>query len=120
MNSDETTANNASYDIGLLFPVLFLVGIGIVMVYSASSAVALKKYGSDFLFLKKQALFALIGLDRAGYLPPFSLSLVSSVDLPAAGAGPRFSDCDPIHRLWSCGRWRGQVAAFREFIVSTV
>ena len=62
MNSDETTANNASYDIGLLFPVLFLVGIGIVMVYSASSAVALKKYGSDFLFLKKQALFALIGL----------------------------------------------------------
>jgi cell division protein FtsW len=62
MNSDETTANNTSYDTGLLFPVLFLVGIGIVMVYSASSAVALKKYGSDFLFLKKQALFALIGL----------------------------------------------------------
>ena len=62
MNSDESTANNVSYDIGLLFPVLFLVGIGIVMVYSASSAVALKKYGSDFLFLKKQAFFALIGL----------------------------------------------------------
>lgn len=62
MNSGEPTANNSSYDIGLLFPVLFLVGIGIVMVYSASSAVALKKYGSDFLFLKKQAVFALIGL----------------------------------------------------------
>jgi cell division protein FtsW len=62
MNSDPQTANNHSYDIGLLFPVLFLVGIGIVMVYSASSAVALKKYGSDFLFLKKQAIFALIGL----------------------------------------------------------
>ena len=52
----------ASYDIQLLFPVLFLVGIGIVMVYSASSAVALQKYGSDYLFLKKQALFALIGI----------------------------------------------------------
>ncbi len=62
MNSDNQTANNTSYDIGLLFPVLFLVGIGIVMVYSASSAVALKKFGSDYLFLKKQALFALIGL----------------------------------------------------------
>jgi len=62
MNSDEQTANNASYDIGLLFPVLFLVGIGIVMVYSASSAVALKKFGSDYLFLKKQATFALIGI----------------------------------------------------------
>jgi cell division protein FtsW len=62
MNSDKQTANNVSYDIGLLFPVLFLVGIGIVMVYSASSAVALKKFGSDYLFLKKQALFALLGL----------------------------------------------------------
>jgi cell division protein FtsW len=31
------------------------------MVYSASSAVALKKFGSDYLFLKKQAAFALIG-----------------------------------------------------------
>ena len=52
----------AAYDIQLLFPVLFLVGIGIVMVYSASSAVALKKFGSDYLFLKKQALFAFIGI----------------------------------------------------------
>ena len=51
-----------SYDIHLLFAVLFLVGIGIVMVYSASSAVALKKYGSDFYFLKKQALFSLLGI----------------------------------------------------------
>jgi cell division protein FtsW len=62
MNSDKQIAHNISYDIGLLFPVLFLVGIGIVMVYSASSAVALKKYGTDNLFLKKQALFALIGI----------------------------------------------------------
>ncbi len=62
MNSDKQIAHNISYDIGLLFPVLFLVGIGIVMVYSASSAVALKKFGTDNLFLKKQALFALIGI----------------------------------------------------------
>jgi len=51
-----------AYDIGLLFPVLFLVGIGIVMVYSASSALALKRFGSDFYFLKKQALFSLLGI----------------------------------------------------------
>ncbi len=51
-----------SYDVTLLFAVLFLVGIGIVMVYSASSALALKKYGSDAYFLKKQALFSLIGI----------------------------------------------------------
>ena len=51
-----------TYDIQLLFAVLFLVGIGIVMVYSASSALALKKYGSDFYFLKKQAVFSLVGI----------------------------------------------------------
>ena len=50
------------YDVKLLFPVLFLVGIGIVMVYSASSALALKKFGTDYYFLKKQMLFALLGI----------------------------------------------------------
>ena len=49
------------YDIRLLFPVFFLVGIGIVMVYSASSAMALNRFGSDYYFLKKQATFALVG-----------------------------------------------------------
>ena len=49
------------YDIGLLFPVLFLVGIGIVMVYSSSSALALNRFGSDTYFLQKQAVFALLG-----------------------------------------------------------
>ncbi|MCJ7771649.1 MAG: FtsW/RodA/SpoVE family cell cycle protein, partial [Desulfobacterales bacterium] len=53
---------SGTYDITLMFSVLFLVGIGIVMVYSASSALALKKFGSDFYFLKKQALFALLGI----------------------------------------------------------
>lgn len=51
-----------TYDVKLLFAVLFLVGIGIVMVYSASSALALKKYGNDFYFLKKQAVFSLLGI----------------------------------------------------------
>jgi cell division protein FtsW len=46
----------------LLFPVLFLVGVGVVMVYSASSALALKQYGTDFYFLKKQALFSFMGV----------------------------------------------------------
>ena len=50
------------YDLGLLFPVLLLVGMGIVMVYSASSALALKKFGSDYFFLKKQATFSIVGM----------------------------------------------------------
>jgi cell division protein FtsW len=50
------------YDIALLFPVLFLVGVGIIMVYSASSALALKKFGTSYYFLKKQSIFALLGI----------------------------------------------------------
>jgi cell division protein FtsW len=62
MSPKNQLSTAAAYDIQLLFPVLFLVGIGIVMVYSASSAVALQKFGSDYLFLKKQAIFAVIGI----------------------------------------------------------
>ena len=51
-----------SYDFKLFFPMLVLVGIGIVMVYSASSAIAIKKYGNDLYFLIKQSLFAVLGL----------------------------------------------------------
>ena len=62
MKKRETISPMTVYDIKLLFPVLFLVGVGIVMVYSASSALALKKYGTDYFFLKKQGLFALAGI----------------------------------------------------------
>lgn len=49
-------------DVKLLFPVLFLTGIGIVMIYSASSEIALKRFGNDYYFFQKQALFAGLGL----------------------------------------------------------
>lgn len=52
----------SAYDIKLLFPVLFLVGIGIVMVYSSSSALALKEFGIDYYFFKKQTFFSLLGI----------------------------------------------------------
>jgi cell division protein FtsW len=62
MENHARTGFFPGYDVRLLFAVLFLVGIGIVMVYSASSAVALKKFGSDAHFLKRQALFAGLGI----------------------------------------------------------
>ncbi len=60
--SPGASTRKAHYDVMLLFPVLFLVGIGIVMIYSASSALALKKFGNDLFFLKKQGLFAVLGI----------------------------------------------------------
>ena len=62
MSKQQTRSRTTVYDIKLLFPVLFLVGVGIVMVYSASSALAFKKYGTDYFFLKKQGIFALVGI----------------------------------------------------------
>lgn len=61
MPENESKSSLLTFDVRLLFPVLFLVGIGVVMVYSASSAIAAKSYGNSYLFLKKQAVFALAG-----------------------------------------------------------
>lgn len=58
----ETERSFLIYDVWLLFPVLFLVGLGLVMVYSASSALAMKKFGTDYYFLKRQAIYAGMGL----------------------------------------------------------
>lgn len=46
----------------LLICVFSLVGVGVVMVYSASSALALKDHGTDMYFAKRQLAFALAGL----------------------------------------------------------
>ena len=62
MRRARTRLHTFPYDVMLLFPVLFLVGIGIAMVYSASSALALKEFGSDYYYLKKQTLLALLGI----------------------------------------------------------
>ncbi len=52
----------SGYDLRFMFPVLFLVGIGMVMVYSASSAIAVQKIGNGTYFLKRQAVFAVLGI----------------------------------------------------------
>ena len=46
----------------ILFPVLLLSGIGIVMVYSASSAISMESHNTVFYYMKKQALFFGISL----------------------------------------------------------
>ncbi len=52
-----------SYDFRLFFPMLVLVGFGIVMVYSASSAIAIRKHhGNDLFYLIRQSEFVVVGL----------------------------------------------------------
>lgn len=51
-----------TYDYTLFLIVLSLLGIGLVMVYSSSSVIALKRFDNSYFFIKKQALFSLIGI----------------------------------------------------------
>lgn len=48
-------------DFVIIFATLFLLGIGIVMVYSASAVIALK-YGDPYFFTKRQVIFAILGI----------------------------------------------------------
>lgn len=50
------------YDFTLLLIVLLLFGIGLVMVYSSSSVIALERFGDGYYFIKKQAIFGLMGI----------------------------------------------------------
>jgi len=49
-------------DLVLLGSVLALAGLGLVMVYSASSVMAFSKYGSDMYLAKKQAMYLGLGI----------------------------------------------------------
>lgn len=49
-------------DIWLLIPILALLAIGMVMVYSAGSVLGFRNYGDSFYFVKRQMLFAGLGL----------------------------------------------------------
>ncbi len=46
----------------ILFPVLLLVGMGIVMVYSASAALAVTRFDNNLFYMQRQAAFALLSL----------------------------------------------------------
>ncbi|MFP4975665.1 stage V sporulation protein E [Paenibacillus sp. CN-4] len=49
-------------DIWLLIPILCLLTIGMIMVYSAGSVLGFRNYGDPFYFVKRQLLFAGLGL----------------------------------------------------------
>lgn len=105
------------YDFTLLFLVIFLVGFGLVMVYSASSyTAALDHNGDSAYFLKRQAVFAVLGLavmffvslvdyhilkkfTVIGFLVISALLLVTLIAGSAGGAGEgstRWIELGPI------------------------
>lgn len=60
------------FDYSLLFIILFLVGFGLIMVYSTSSYTAALDYGDAAYFFKRQGIFAVMGI--------ITMLLVSKID----------------------------------------
>ncbi len=50
------------YDLWILIPALCLTVLGLVAVYSASSNLAVHRLGDSYFYLKRQALFSLLGI----------------------------------------------------------
>lgn len=46
----------------ILFPVILLSGLGIIMVYSASSAISMQHHNTVFYYMQRQAFFCLLSL----------------------------------------------------------
>ena len=62
MKKEKKKRTEYYFDYSLLFIVLFLVGFGLMMIYSVSSYEAYTKYGSESFFLVKQLIAVGIGL----------------------------------------------------------
>lgn len=62
MSQKPRKAVSLSLDYVMLVPVLLLMGIGLVMVYSASCEIAIQNYKNEYYFFNKQMMFAGAGL----------------------------------------------------------
>lgn len=62
MTNDKQTKDCGGYDSCLLLGTVLLLGIGIVMVYSASSMLTIRHYGSEAYFFKRQVVHTLAAI----------------------------------------------------------
>ncbi|MBW1990134.1 MAG: putative lipid II flippase FtsW [Deltaproteobacteria bacterium] len=72
-------------DSTLLFSVFLLLGIGIIMVYSAGSAVAAGRYGEASYFAVRQLVFAGMGMGGLLLLRQINYRLLSALAWPVLG-----------------------------------
>ena len=58
----EKKSTGFGYDYMILIPVILLAGLGLVLVYSASSHLAAHRLGDSYFYLRRQALFCMLGV----------------------------------------------------------
>jgi len=109
MTRKKQTNDRGGYDRFLLLGVLLLLGIGIVMVYSASSIVATKRFGSHTFFFYRHLVHALVAIlvlvccryvpysfYRTLVYPILGIALMSLIALYVPGVG---------HTVGGAKRW---------------
>ena len=62
MEDKTPAAASPEYDHILMISALLLLGLGLVMVFSASGVLASDKYHDPAFFLKKQLIYAVLGI----------------------------------------------------------
>ncbi|MBF0117897.1 MAG: putative lipid II flippase FtsW [Desulfobacterales bacterium] len=101
------------------------MGIGLVMIYSASSALAMKRHSSDFFFIKKQLLYALLGIGAlmvCRYIPyqifshmAYPMLLISIILLIAVKITPFGDSAGGATRWLKFGAFKFQPSEFARF-----
>jgi cell division protein FtsW len=79
--------NNGRLDYWLLFPILALVLIGVVMVYSSSGFMAQAKYNDQLYFFKKQLMWLLMALPFFILATRLNYQIYRKLALPALLVG---------------------------------
>ncbi|EGT3615672.1 stage V sporulation protein E [Clostridium perfringens] len=84
MKKKKTTKSTryGQMDLGLLYTIVILLAIGVVMVYSASSYFAMVNEGDSMAYLKKQGLFAILGLIAMFIIANFDYHKLKKFTLP--------------------------------------
>lgn len=72
----------SGYDYMLLIPVILLIGLGLVIVYSASAHLAEHRLGDSYFYLKRQALFCTVGIGLMILAKNIPCSLYSKLVYP--------------------------------------
>jgi cell division protein FtsW len=80
----------AGYDFMILIPTLILMGLGLVMVYSASSHIAAHQMGNSHYFFRRQVVFCLLGLALLVFTKNLPSSLYRRLAYPLLGISASF------------------------------
>ena len=91
------------FDYSLLFVIIFLVGFGLVMLYSVSSYEAQSEFGDAAYYLKKQLAAACLGLVAMFIVSRIDYHVWQKLSLPVYGLALLL--CVAVHLSNGACRW---------------